>query len=116
MPKHALAFAFFSNYVVECKFWRELNLVQFLQCEGELYKALLKVQEEADGVGKNWMLIAKQNGRNICVFLPTANHLPYKLPEGTITHSLFNGTVCMTQFENLLQIPIDGLFEVREKV
>ena len=116
MPKHPLAFAFFTNFVVECKFWRNLNMINFLQKEGDLYKAMEKVQKEAEDNGREWMLIAKQNSQPIFVLMPAANQLVFKLEDQAIVHHLFNNTVCMFHFTDMLKIPIANLFEVQEKV
>lgn len=69
MPKHPVAFEFCDQFVVECKHWKDLEFMKFLQGKGELMDALIKVRGEAQGQGKNWMLIARQNNRPTCLFI-----------------------------------------------
>lgn len=69
MPKHPVAFQFCDQFVIECKHWKDLEFMRFLQGKGELMDALIKVRGEAQGQGKNWMLIARQNNRPTCLFI-----------------------------------------------
>lgn len=61
MSQDPLSYEFFNRYVCECKFWKDLQMFQFMNEKGELYKALQKVKKEAINVNKKWWLIAKQN-------------------------------------------------------
>lgn len=77
-----LADEFCKRYVIECKFWRDLELIRFLNKQGELYEAYLKVKKEAEQLNKKWMLIARQNRRPDILFssspgffLPGEHHL-----------------------------------------
>lgn len=80
-----------NKFVIECKHWRDLEIIRFLHADGELYKALLKVQQEGQTVGKHWMLIAKQNNRPALLLVPAGVGLT--IPTQKINHLLFGGTV-----------------------
>lgn len=99
-----LAFKFFDKFVVECKFWRDLELINFLLKKGLLYDALEKVKKEALQTEKpGWMLLAKQNNRPSFLFLPVESVLgviPY-IP-GISYHILFDGTVYMYILDEFL--------------
>jgi len=100
MAQHALAFPFCSKVVIECKFWKNLELIRFLNTEGELFKALMKVQKEAAKVRKNWWLVVKQNHQPELLFMPdncSQTLLLYK-------HALFNGTVYMYKLNEFLRV------------
>lgn len=99
MAQHPLAFPFFAKCVVECKSWRDLQLIRFMYKEGDLYKALLKVQMEAEKVGKTWWLICKQNHSPTLLFMsapdcPTKGMCSY--------HAIFNGLVLMVNLDEFL--------------
>lgn len=85
---------FCNIYVIECKFWRDLEMIKFLAKEGELYKALVKVQNEANKVGKMWMLIARQNRRPDILLTSPSQWLG--------DHTLFNNTCYMFQLDDFL--------------
>src|SRR5581483_12100766 len=42
--QHELGDLFCQKFVLECKHWKDLELIRFLSAEGELYKAFLKVK------------------------------------------------------------------------
>lgn len=100
-----LADEFCKHFVIECKHWKNLNLFQFMEKQGELYKALIKVKKEAEKEGKFWWLITKQNHKRTLLFMPIdAMRLAY--PAGPINanfHILFNGTVYMYYFAEYIQ-------------
>ena len=115
MAQHPLAFPFCSKTVVECKFWRTLRLDQFLNRDGELYKALLKVQKEAREVDKIWWLVAKQNHMQTLLFMSSVSKStpPGKPPLlGCSYHQLFNGTVWMFNFDEFLKVVSPKLWEL----
>jgi len=96
MAQHPLAFPFFARVVVECKCWRDLQLIRFLYKDGDLYKALLKVQMEAGKVGKTWWLVCKQNHGPTLLF--TSEKHPLES-----CHILFNGSVYMFKLDEFLR-------------
>jgi hypothetical protein len=90
----SIAFEFFSIFVVECKFWRDLQLVQFVQKSGDLFKAMNKVESEADQVNKSWWLVSKQNRAKELLFMP-ARSFSSTWEEKLNSHMLFNKTIYM---------------------
>lgn len=101
-----------KSFVIECKFWRDLEMVKFLDRQGELYAALEKVMLEGTTVKKSWMLVAKQNNRKELLFLPvTALDISEKFKLDF--HLLFNGTVYMCVLENFLTHVIPERFTER---
>lgn len=102
------AFRFFDRTVVECKFWRDLELVKFLLKSGELYDAMQKVKKEAEDTKKaNWWLLAKQNNRTPLLFTQCDFNLGFKYPiEKLRYHILFNASVFMFTLEEFLQVVI----------
>lgn len=67
-----LAFPFCEKVVVECKHWRDLDLISFFHQRGELFQAICKVERQARDCGKNWMLIARQNNKPVLLFIDPA--------------------------------------------
>lgn len=112
MAQHPDAFRFFESFVVECKFWKDLQIHRFLWQEGDLYKALLKVEIEAKTKGKSWWLVAKQNHQPTLLFLPVeglAHFHPYAAYNRDY-HAIFRGTVYMYKLDQFLEnIPIEAL-------
>jgi hypothetical protein len=109
MAQDPLAFDFCSQFVVECKFWKDLEIHNFLFRKGLLYDALLKVQSEAEGLGKMWWLIAKQNHKPDLLFMPI-NGMKYcfdevfeNVPETLSFHKIFNGQVYMFRLEEFVK-------------
>lgn len=100
MAQDPLAFAFCDRYIVECKFWKDLELIKFLRYKGELFDALLKVMRESEEVGKEWWLVVKQNNRRDIVFMSSLTGARYF--RELDWHSLFNETVIMFDFETFL--------------
>jgi hypothetical protein len=93
---------FCNTYTIECKHWRDLEIIKFLNGEGELYEALKKVQGEATQLGKNWMLVARQNRRPD--ILLTGNSTSYgKFHHILPCHLLFNEQVVMYQLDEFLK-------------
>ena len=112
MAQDELAIKFFSKYVVECKFWKNLELIKFLYGEGELYQALLKVKGEADINKKFWWLVAKQNHRPDLLFMPAecvaACHMngSFKVK----FHAIFDATVYMYRLKDFLTtLPVESV-------
>lgn len=104
MAQHPLAFPFFAKCVVECKSWRSLGLDKFLNREGDLYKALLKVQMEAEKVGKTYWLVCKQNHGPTLVFMSFKPTISYVENVSLSRHLLFNGSVYMFYLDIFLDI------------
>ena len=102
MAQDPLAFNFCSRFVIECKSWKNLEIIKFLERIGgkdTLYEALVKVKREGESVNKLWMLAAKQNWRRDLLFMPVkAFPENWLLPNSHPTlewHTLFTNTVYM---------------------
>ena len=89
-----LADKFCATYVIECKFWKNLDILNFLRGEGELYKALVKVQGEGAMLHKSYMLIARQNNRPDILLTNTLAPVSH--------HVLFGGNVFMYILDTFL--------------
>lgn len=100
MAQDERAFKLFSKFVIECKTWRDLSLIQFLAKEGLLYDALLKVKKEGENLGRLYWLISKQNRRKDLLFMPV-QAFDLLRPDND-WHLLFDGTVYMMQLDNFL--------------
>lgn len=123
MAQHAQAFPLFNKWVIECKFWKSLDMIRFLSKEGELYNALNKVYNEAQSSNKRWMLIAKQNHKKEMIFMPSTLLFP-KVNSGiekgfqkTIKpgkvldyHTLFSDSVDMFVLDDFLESVEHDLF------
>lgn len=110
---HPLAFEFCEKYVVECKFWRDLDFLNFLQRKGgkqSLYYAMKKVRKEAEDSGKKWMLIVKQNHRpELLLMGVTATFSAFTTPWCPY-HLLFGGTVILNILDEFLEIMVPETF------
>jgi len=95
-----IAYEFCKRYVIECKHWRDLELIRFLNCQGELFKAMQKVGKEALQTDRDWLLIAKQNNYPAVIL---SNNCPK--PSSGYYHLLFDGTVMMMDFGDFLKLP-----------
>jgi len=107
-PNHPLAFAFIDKFVVECKTWAYLELIDVVWGKHALYDAMMKVKQEAESSLKSWMLIAKQNRRPTLVFFPV-EAVFYFSADVFLTeqwHTLFNGSVYMFRLNDLVKYPI----------
>lgn len=113
MAQHPLAFTFCDAFVIECKFWRDLELIKFLSHEGNLFKAMQQVRNQAIEVKKSWWLVAKQNHRDTILLLPSEvmkSELKFDY------HLLFQGSVIMCSFTKFLsEIPIDEFVQRRNQ-
>jgi hypothetical protein len=107
-PNHELAFPFCRKFVIECKTWEYLYILDFLMKKGDLYSALNKVMEEAHLNKKFWLLIARQTRKPMLALFA----MP---PDPSVLalsswHSLFNGTVCMVNFLELMETVTADVF------
>lgn len=105
MAQHPMAFDFCSRYVIEAKFWKNLNLIQFLEGEGDLFKAMQKVTQEGIKVNKSWWLVSKQNHRKELLFTSVKKLYPDHLKgsDSPQVHMLFSGTVNMYYLDDFLE-------------
>src|SRR5208282_2890367 len=94
------AFKLFAKFVIECKTWRDLELIRFFAKEGLLYDALVKVKGEGEKLGRMYWLISKQNRRKDLILMPV-QAFDLLRPDND-WHLLFNGTVYMMQLDSFL--------------
>jgi len=108
---HPDAHPFFERFVVECKHWAWIDLVDFCHQKGELYTALEKVQREAAKCKRLWMLVAKQNRRADMLFMPAVFDIPLTIDHHY--HELFRGTVYMFRFDEFIkEVPYIQIMEL----
>jgi hypothetical protein len=103
MAQDPLAFPFCEKITIEAKFWKNLELLKFLEKkEGTdlLYSALLKVKKEAESLSRQWWLVARQNRRRALLFMPTAA-MPY-MREGLEWNWILSGSVYMFFLDDFL--------------
>lgn len=105
MAQHPLAFKFFEKFVLECKHWKNVEMIRFLAADDcGLYKALKKVQREADKHQKFYMLIVRQNHQKIMLFMPTQAVGLFTNGLASRYHVLFSGNVYMYYFDEFLGV------------
>ena|SRR5271154_2283878 len=104
MSQGPSSYDFFSKYICECKFWKDLKFLQFLSGKGELYKAMIKVQREAKSVNKRWWLVTRQNHQKD-ILLMERKIITSALPTDScpMYHGLFCGTVIMWYLDEFLK-------------
>ena len=104
MSQDPLSYEFFSKWIVEAKFWRDLHLIQFLDGKGELYKALQKVKKESISINKKWILICKQNHQKDLLIMEK-QQITSVLSSSIcpIYHELFSSTVTMFYLDEFLK-------------
>lgn len=100
--QHELGNLFCEKYVIEAKFWKDLELHKFLNGEGDLYGALEKVSKEGKDLNKSWMLICKQNHRKDVIISPAL--LDFVLCCMCPGHLLFNARCGMSLLDDFLKL------------
>lgn len=107
MAQDPLAYELCNQYVIECKFWKNLQMIQFLDGRGELHKALQKVQLESLSVNKSWWLVAKQNHqKDFLIMAPKKIYSDFLINPAMRPrfHLLFNGAVMMYYLDEFLNL------------
>lgn len=62
MPAHELAFAFMNRFLIEAKFYRDLQIAAYFFLRGKFLTDIIeKTAEQANAVNKDYLIIAKQN-------------------------------------------------------
>lgn len=103
MAIHPLAHKFCSSYLVECKFWKNLYLNDFLRQKDELFDAMIKAESQATAADMHWMVLAKQNHRPVIMLLPAIGTVILAIRKAGIDyHLLFNERVYMVDQEQFL--------------
>lgn len=104
MSQDPLSYELCKQICIECKFWKNLNFVQFLDEKGDLYKALQKVRKEAINVKKEYWLIVKQNHqKDLLMMRPKEIYSDFlKDASSPRFHSIFSGTVTVYYLEEFL--------------
>lgn len=107
MSQDPLAYELCNQYVIECKFWRDLKLIHFLDNRGDLYEAMKKIHLEGLSVNKKWWLIAKQNHqKDLLIMAPKkiySDFLKNPLSKPRF-HLLFSGAVMMYYLDDFLSL------------
>lgn len=103
MAQHPDAFKFFEKFVLECKHWKDVQMIRFLVRDGDLYKALRKVEKQAKKECKFWMLVARQNHQKIMVFIPIEAATFFYYLDRRNYHILFNNSIMMFYFDEFLK-------------
>ena len=75
--QHELANKLCNAVAIECKHWKNLDILSFLLGRGDLYKAMLKVKKEGVKTNRSWMLIIRQNHKPDLLLSPISNFLAY---------------------------------------
>lgn len=105
MGQDPAAIQFFKKFVIECKFWKDIQFLRFLEGEGELYEAMQKVKKEASSQSKLWWLVAKQNHRKTIVLMPIGAAVSFTKAFGYDVpfHQIHSGGVMMFYFDDFLK-------------
>jgi hypothetical protein len=104
MSQDPLSYELLNQFIIECKFWKNLHLIRFLSKDGELYDALEKVKKEASSVSKGWILVAKQNHqRTILLTSPKLVYTDFHAL-GLSFHSLFSNSVTLYYLDEFLSV------------
>jgi len=119
--QHPLADKFFDHIVLECKFWRDLEFLRFLNGEGLLHEAMVKVRKEAEQMGKWWWLVCRQNRRYDILLMPVQALSRCKYdscynpcPTPLNFHAIFNGQVYMYKLDDFLKAISPGALLSKE--
>lgn len=106
MGQHPTAIKFFDRFVVECKFWKDIQFLRFLEGEGDLYEAMQKVKKEAASQSKMWWLVVRQNHRKTIVLMPIGAAVGISKAYGYNVpfHQIHSGGVMMFYFDEFLKL------------
>lgn len=111
-----LADKFFKHVVVECKFWKDLEFLRFLERKGELYQALEKVKQEATELNRLWWLICRQNRRYDIVLMPSERIESIWVKNEVGYHMLFAGSVFMFKLDEFTKSIKPDEYLEKEKI
>ena len=104
-PNDPEAFPFTNRFVIECKHWKKIELIDMLWGKKHgLRVAMDKVRQEARQANREWVLIARQNLRPTLVFIASTPQLRYHAQQSVKYHQLFNGTVLLFRLDDFLTL------------
>lgn len=121
---HPMAFDLLSLFCIECKHHKNLRIDAFLgDTKGTTFLARVidKVANEAQAIGVNWMVIAKQNNQEAWLMMDARSGIAAVLASSaTYTpfvhrHSLFCDTVMLTTLDHFLKTVDAAMFFARVK-
>lgn len=101
-----LAFEFCSKYAIECKHWRDVEMIKFLRRQGDLFKALQKVRQEGIDTRRGFWLVVRQNNQPDMLFTGLRRLLDEDLKPEIVSfpeyHILYSETVHMYYLSEFL--------------
>jgi hypothetical protein len=127
MAAHPLAFRFLSRFSVECKFLKDIGLMQYMldpRQQNPLAIIIALARRQAKAINCEFMVVAKQNHREPIVFVDGAvgEHMMLCMQKrGTRTmlhpmyHFLHKGNVCALRFVDMLKVIDPDLFLAERK-
>ena len=116
MAAHPLAFRFLSRFSVECKFLKDIGLLQYLldpRMQNPLALIVALARRQAKSINAEFMVIAKQNrydpivlvdgmvGEQMMICLKRRGTRGVLQP---MHHFFHKGNICMIRFEDMLRI------------
>jgi hypothetical protein len=102
---HPLSYPFFDKYVVECKCWRYIEMIDFIIMKGEIYEAFQNLIKQCKVCERLPFMLLKQNYKPtlvICPSRPVLAVLPIVRPFNY--HLIFAEHYFMARFEDFLKV------------
>lgn len=103
-----LAFEFCSKYAIECKHWKNINMLLLMRRRGDLFEALQKVKREViDTKKRSFWLVVRQNHQPDMLFTEARDLMVEDLkPPNEIFpeyHTLYSGLVHIYYLDEFLE-------------
>jgi hypothetical protein len=109
MGSEPSAHLFVQHLLVECKFWRDLQIESALWGRGELYKVVGKTEKQARDHDRRYMLITKQNHRPTVLFAQASvGRIITAVKPGILHHWLWRARTFVCLFDDFVQIDADA--------
>ena len=110
MPSEILGHEFLEKLMIECKFWKDLQLESALWGKGILAPVLTKTEQQAYVAKKHFLLVTKQNNRPTLIFADNViGGIFIKLASSEAHyHRLWRGRTFVCLFDDILKLDPDA--------
>jgi len=106
---HPLSYPFFEKFIIECKFWRDIEMLEFILKKGDLYWYFVELIKQCDKCERLPFMIVRQNYRPSLIICPSRPVLAIMPVNPNFNyHLLFAERYYMSTFDDFLKLDPDG--------